>query len=121
MPWPGQGRRPIGNRPAHKRSILEIRRAVILVDLATPLAIFPVPIIACVFRRTCELLLGDVEAVPTKAGVILEGRPGDRIVVAADAQEAAKAEHSIGHLASYLFDHDALDRPNMLALGVINI
>ena len=49
------------------------------------------------------------------------GSPWDGIVVAADAQEAAKAEHGIGHLAVSLFDHDALDGTNLLACGAIDI
>src|SRR5262249_23641261 len=97
------------------------RRAIIIVDLAATRAIFPVPAITCVLRRTFELLLSNVGAVPTKAGVIGEGSPWDRIVVAADAEEAAKAEHGIGHLAAALVDHDALDGTNMLAMGVIDI
>src|SRR5215831_7078152 len=47
-------------------------------------------------------------------------RPGDRIVIAAEAQEATKLEHRIGHLAADLVDHDPLDGPNMLALGIID-
>src|SRR5262245_24751986 len=76
---------------------------------------------ARVLRRTFELLLSYVGAVPTQAGIIGERGPGDRIVVSADAEEATKAEHGIGDLAAALFDHDALDGPNMLTLGVINI
>src|SRR5262245_2046018 len=97
-----QGRRPGGNRPARERSVFSPRRAVIIVDLAATRAITPVPTIARVLRRTLELLLGDVGAVPPQAGVIGEGGPGHRIVVAADAEEAAKAEHRIGHLAAAL-------------------
>src|SRR5439155_20101773 len=115
-----QGRRPVGNRPANELSVFSPRRAIIIVDMAATRAIFPVPTRARVLRRTFELLLGDVGTVPTKAGVILEGVPGDRIVVAAEAQEAAKAEHSIGHLAAYLFNHDPLNGPNLVAIGVID-
>src|SRR5262245_11032414 len=116
-----QGRHPGGHRPAHEHSVCSPRRAIIIVDLAATRAIFPVPTIARVLRRTLELLLSNVGAVPPQAGVIVEGGPGDRIVVAADAEEAAKAEHSIGHLAAALVDHDALDGTNMLAMGVIDI
>src|SRR4029450_6034108 len=96
------------------------RRVVIIGDLAATLKVFPVPRIALVFWRTFELLLGDVGAVTPKGGVILEGVPGDRIGAAADAQEAAKAEHSIGHLAAALFKHDALDGPHPLAIGIVD-
>jgi hypothetical protein len=61
-----QGLRPGGHRPANKRSVSAPRRAVILVDFAAPLAIFPVPIIARVLRRPLELLLGDGGAVPPR-------------------------------------------------------
>src|SRR4029453_15673698 len=111
----------VGNRPAHERSVFAPRRTVIIVDLAATLAIVPVPTIARVLRCTVELLLGDVGAVPTKAGVIAEGCPWDRIVVVADAQEAAKAEHGIGHMAASLVDHDTLDGTNLLACGAIDI
>src|SRR5215475_8364903 len=117
----GQGRRPVGNRPANEHSVFSPRRAIIIVDLAATRAIVPVPITACVLWRTFELLLRKGGAVPPQAGVIREGLPGERIVVAADAQEAAKAEHSIRHLAAALVDHDALDGSNMLAFGVIDI
>src|SRR5919201_6232883 len=103
----------MGNRPASKRLVFSPRRAVIIIDLAATRAIFPVPTRARELRCTFELLLGDGGPVPTKARVILEGLPGNRIVVAADAQEAAKAEHRIGHLAADLFDHDPLDGANM--------
>src|ERR671918_788306 len=120
MPWPGSGRRPVGHRPINQRSVFGIRQAIILVDLAAPLAIVPVPIIARVLRRPLQLLLGDVEAVPPKVGVIREVRPWDRIIVAADAQDAAEAKHGIGHLPASLVNHDALDGPHLLALGVVD-
>jgi hypothetical protein len=59
-----QGRRPDGHRPAHARSVFSPRRAIIIVDLAAPLAIVPVPTRARVLRRPLELLLGDGGAVP---------------------------------------------------------
>src|SRR2546428_2196890 len=93
-----QGRCSGGNRPAHERSVFHQRRVVIITDVAATLVIFPVPTIALVLRRTFELLLRDVGAVTPKAGVILESVPGDRIVVAADAQEAPKVDHSIGYV-----------------------
>src|SRR5436309_2852511 len=110
----------MSHRPATKRSVFSPRRSVIIVDLAAPLPIVPVPTITRVLRRPFELLLGDVGAVPPQAGVILEGLPGDRIVVAAEAQEAAKAEHGIGHLTTSLVDHDPLDGPHLLAFGIID-
>src|SRR4030095_2554055 len=115
------GLRPVGNRPAHERSVSVPRRTVIIVDPAATLAIVPVPTIARVLLRTVEPLLGDVGASPPKAGVIAEGCPRDRIVVVADAQEAAKAEHGIGHLAVSLVDHDTLDGTNLLSCGAIDI
>src|SRR5712691_12347871 len=81
--WNRQGRCPGGNRPAHERSVFDPRRVVIIRDVAATLEILPVPTIALILRRTFELLLGDVGAVPPKAGVIAEGGPGDRIVVVA--------------------------------------
>src|SRR4029453_8736683 len=111
---------PVGNRPVHERSVSDPRRAVIIIDLAATLAIFPVPTRTRELRCTFKLLLGDVGPVPTKARVILERLPGDRIVVTADTQEAAEAEHGIGDLAAYLFDHDSLDGTYLLAFGVID-
>src|SRR4029453_17472037 len=99
--------------PARLRgSVFDPRRVVIIGDLAATLEIFPVPTLALILGRTFELLLGDVGAVAAEASVILEGVPGDRIIVVADAHEAAKAEHSIGYLAAALFDHDPLDGPH---------
>src|SRR5262249_53903312 len=108
------------NRPVYECLVVSPRRAVIIVDLAATGAIFPVPTMARVLRRLFQLRLGDVGAVPTKAGVIVEGGPGDRIVVTAEAQEAAKAEHGIGHLATALVDHDTLDGTHFLTFGVID-
>src|ERR1043166_8734958 len=115
-----QGRCAGGNRPAHERSVFDPRRVVIIIDVAATLVIFPVPTLALILRRTFELLLSNGGAVPSKAGVIAEGGPGDRIGVVADAQKAAKAEHGIRHLAASLVDHDTLDGPHLLALGVID-
>src|SRR5919197_1324865 len=120
LPRRGRAGAPVGNRPANERSVVAPRRAIIIVDLAATRAIFPVPTLARVLRRPFKLLLGDIDAVPTQAGVIFEGVPGERIVVAANAQEATKLEHGIGHLAADLSDHDPLDGTDLLAFGVID-
>src|ERR671931_641434 len=83
LPRRGRAAAPMGHRPAHERSVVSPRRAVIIVDLAATRAIFPVPTLARVLRRPFQLLLGDIEAVPPQAGVIRERVPGERIVVAA--------------------------------------
>src|SRR4029453_16784343 len=116
-----QGQCQVGHRPVKARSVVAPRCAVIVVDLAAPRAILPVPTIARVLGRPLELLLRNGGAVPPQAGVIAERGPGDRIVVGTDPQEAAKAQHGIGDLATALVDHDALDGPHMLALAVIDI
>src|SRR4029450_7909955 len=92
-----------------ERSVFSPRRAIIIVDLAAPRAIVPVPTLARVLRRTFELLLGDVEAVPPQAGVIFEGLPGDRIVVAAEAQEATKLEGRVSDV--HFTTRHAMRRP----------
>src|SRR4030095_4589758 len=97
-----QGRRPRSHRPVKARSVFAPRRAVIVVDLAAPRAILPVPAIARVLWRALELLLRNGGAVPPQAGVIAERGPGNRIVVGADPQKAAKAQHGIGDLATAL-------------------
>jgi len=60
----GQGRRPVGNRPANEQSVFSPRRAIIIVDLAATRAIVPVPITARVLWRPFELLLRQGGAVP---------------------------------------------------------
>src|SRR4030095_13233862 len=56
-------RRPRGHRPGHARSVFAPRRTVIVVDLAAPRALLPVPLIARVLWRPLELLLSDSGAV----------------------------------------------------------
>ena len=46
--------------------------------------------------------------------------PGQRIIVVTDAEEAAKAQDRIGNAAAALFENDALDRADMLAVGAVN-
>ena len=77
-------------------------------------------------RRPCSAVppgavLGDVGAVAAKGRVIRQGSPGDRIIVAAHAEKAAKAEDGIGDLAAAFIDHDALDGPHMVPTRVIDI
>src|SRR5262249_41887800 len=97
------------------------RRAVVVVDLAAPFAIRPVPgLVLGIFRRTLELLLADIDLVAAELRIVGEQRPGQRVIVLADAHEAAEAHHRIGDLAAELVDHDPLDLAGALAVRAID-
>src|SRR5262245_63352809 len=86
------------------------RGAVVVVDFAAALAVRPVPgLVLGVVRRALELLLADVDLVAAELRIVREQRPWQRVVVLADAHEAAEAHHRIGDLPADLVDHDALD------------
>src|SRR3954454_10556037 len=85
-------------------------RAVIIDKLLAAAAVVPVPCAGgAVFRRRLELLVGDVDLIAAEPLVVGEQRPRHRIMVLAEAEEAAEAHPRIGNLAGHLVDHHALD------------
>src|SRR6266567_3366834 len=82
-------------KPAlHQRPVR--RHAVIVVD-ALALRAIPLPLFASrIMRRILELLVGDVDLVAAELLVIGQPLPRNRIVILAEAKEAAEAHHRIG-------------------------
>src|SRR4029077_1558192 len=68
------------------------------------------------FRGTRELLFGDVDLIAAELGIVRQKRPWQRIVILAEAYEAAKTHHRIGDLAAALVDHHALDLADAIAV-----
>src|SRR4051812_11905418 len=96
------------------RSRRSDRDAVIVVDGAGAGRGAPVPgIVVPVFRRALELGFGYAGDVAAERGIVFQRLPRQRIMIVADAKEAAERQPGIGHPAALLVDHDALDRTDL--------
>src|SRR3984893_9332009 len=72
------------------------------------------------FRGVLELLFGDVQLEAVGLFIVGQHRPGNRIVIRADAEEAAETQDRVGDPAGELVDHQALDLPDALTARVID-
>src|SRR6195256_4939033 len=72
------------------------------------------------FRGVLELLFGDVHAVSAELLIVVQHRPGNRIMVRADAEEAPETHDRVGDAAAGFIDHKALDLADALTVGVID-
>src|SRR3981189_2498816 len=59
------------------------------------------------FRGVLELLFGDVYAVSAELLIVVERRPGNRIMVRDDAEEAPETQDRVGDAAAGFLDHKA--------------
>src|SRR6185312_3793407 len=95
--------------------------AVIVVHLAIAGGVAPVPVaFAAISGRTAQLVLGDAGAVAAKPCIVFQRLPGQGIVIVAEPEETAEAEHGVGHPAADLVDHDALDRADLALVRTID-
>src|SRR5712675_2455484 len=72
------------------------------------------------FRGAPELRFGDVHAVSAKLLIVVQHRPGNRIMVRADAEEAPETQDRVGDAAAGFIDHKALDLTDALTVRVID-
>src|SRR3954470_24546716 len=72
------------------------------------------------FRRVLELLFDDVHAVSAELLIVVQHRPGNRIMVRADAEEAPETQDRVGDAAAGFIDHKALYLPDALTVRVID-
>src|ERR1700730_16468447 len=72
------------------------------------------------FRGVLELLFVDVHAVSAELLIVVQHRPGNRIMVRADAEEAPETHNRVGDAAAGFIDHKALDLPDALTVRVID-
>src|SRR4030095_3937514 len=79
------------------------------------------PALVGVFGGAAKLVLGNAGDVAAQVGVVFQRLPGQRIMIVADAEQAAEAEHHVRHLAADLVDHDALDVADLFAVGPVDI
>src|ERR1700676_4948853 len=89
-----------------------------------PLAAVPVRLLPAFplfdFRGVLELLFGDVYAVSAELLIVVQHRPGNRIMVRADAEEAPETQDRVGDAAAGFIDHKALDLTDALTERVID-
>src|SRR5581483_11193162 len=71
-------------------------------------------------RGVPEFLLGDIHLEAIGLFVVGQHRPGNRIMIRADAEEAAETQDRVGDFTGELVDHQALDLPDALAAYVID-
>src|SRR5258708_2881549 len=72
------------------------------------------------FRGVLELLFVDVHAVSAELLIVVQHRPGSRIMVRADAEEAAETQDRVCDAAAGFIDPKALDLPDALTMRVID-
>src|SRR3954469_22111802 len=72
------------------------------------------------FRGVLELLFGDVHAVSAELLIVVQHRPGNRIMVRADAEKAPETQDPVGDAAVGFIDHKPLDLPDALTARVID-
>src|SRR3979411_1395652 len=72
------------------------------------------------FRGVLELLFGDVHAVTAELLIVVQHRPGNGVMVRADAEEAPETHDRVGDAAAGFIDHKALDLPDALIVRVID-
>src|ERR1700759_3330898 len=65
-------------------------------------------------RGVLEFLFGDVHLEAIGLFVVGEHRPRYRIVIGADAEEAAETQDRVGDFTRKLVDHQAFDLPDTL-------
>src|SRR5918994_6981629 len=112
MTLPGAAR-PSGNQPVVGYLIV-----VMQVLLALPIR----PVLIATREAGClpKLLCGDLDAIPSQAGVVIEHAPGHGVLVRTHAEKAAERHHRIGHTSTDLVDHHPLNRADVLAAAVVN-
>src|SRR3984957_5650246 len=64
--------------------------------------------------------VGDVYAVSAELLIVVQHRPGNRIMVRADAEEAPETQDRVGDAAAGFIDHTALDLTDALTVRVID-
>src|SRR5882757_876583 len=97
------------------------RDAVIVVDRPRGAEVGPIPIaLAAVFWCAAKLVFGHARDVAAEPCIVFQRLPGQRVMIIAESQNAAKAEHRVGHAPALLVDHDALDRTDLAILGAID-
>src|ERR1700730_8765032 len=72
------------------------------------------------FWGVLELLFGDVHAVSAEFLIVVQHRPGNRIMVRGNAEEATETQDRVGDAAAGFIDHKALDLPDALTVRVID-
>jgi hypothetical protein len=70
--------------------------------------------------RILQLPFRDPGPVAAKGWIIMELCPWDRMKISLEAQEAAERSDRIQDVPADLLDHKPPDRPDPLAVGVIN-
>src|SRR5689334_18241274 len=91
-------------RRACRTASLGDRHPIIVVDRAPRLRVPTPTALVSVFWGAAELILGDAGDISAEVRVVLQRLPRQRVVIVPDAEQAAEAEHRVGHLATDLVD-----------------
>src|SRR5437588_300035 len=108
----------MGSRLFHKPIISDFP-IVVSVLVASPIRLLPV-FLSFDLRGVLELLFGDVESVSAELLIVVQHRPGNRIMVRTDAEEAPETQDRVGDTAAGFIDHKVLDLPDALTARVID-
>src|SRR4029077_8606457 len=95
---------------------------VIVVNLAFVGAVAPSWFGADVVRWSAfQLPLLEIDNVTAQIGVIFENRPGQGMILVSDAEKAAEGHDRISVFSRRLIDHQIMNRPEVVAGGVIHV
>jgi hypothetical protein len=94
-------------------------RPVMLMGPRFPIAILPG--IVTELRSVSELSLGDACAITPYAAVVLQSRPGDRIVAVSQAEKTSKTHHRVGNPASDLLNQQMVDLADRFITHTVNL
>src|SRR5580765_2338011 len=104
--------RPGGRSPG-------VDHAVIIVDPLIVAAIEGGLLAGGEARPLLQFLPVEIDRIAALARIIFEHVPGDRIIFAAEAEQAAERQHRIVGLAGDLVDHEIFDPAELLARAAV--
>src|SRR6476661_6058049 len=91
-----------------------VGHAVIIVDAPVVVAVEGGLLAGAVFGAVGQLVAVEVDDIAALLCVVAELAPGDRMMIVADAEEAAEGHHRIFRAAGDLVDHEILDPAELL-------
>src|SRR5688500_4740510 len=71
-------------------------------------------------RRAFELLQTSIDDIAASFCIVAQFVPRQRVIAAAPAEQGAGGQNRIFRLAGALFDHETVDRAQLLSLAVID-
>src|SRR6185437_3797880 len=101
-------------------SLPVVRRLVEVVSARPEIAVVLGHVFEPRARRLFEHILGHGHDIAALVGVVIENRPGNRMVFLPHAENTAEAEHGEHDVVRHLVENDVLDMTDLVAGGVVD-